>query len=135
MDSQCKGIRILLAEDSPVGRKLMEAWFRILGCEADFAENGLEAVEKVRQNDYDVVLMDIMMPEMDGLEATRAIRESGRSELPIIALTAAVTKADLQKTQEAGMNDFLPKPVDPEQLQAKLLKWTRPAAVAAGGGT
>jgi len=101
----------------------MQAWLQILGCVSDSAANGEEAVNKVNENDYDVVLMDIMMPVMDGLDATRAIRSNGYHTLPIIALTASVREEDQEKTRTAGLNDFLAKPVDPDRLKEKLLEW------------
>jgi len=119
----CTGLKVLVAEDTPVGQKLMKALLQAFGCVADVVANGREAVEKVRENDYDVVLMDIMMPVMDGLHATRAIRASGNDTLPIIALTAAVTKEDRERSRAAGLNDFLPKPVDGRQLKEKIAKW------------
>ena len=119
----CKGLRVLVAEDTPVSRKLMRAWLRALGCETDFAVNGKEAVEKVDERDYDIVLMDIMMPVMDGLDATKAIRRSGHPVLPLLALTAAVTREDRGKSRAAGLDDFLSKPIDTKQLKEKLIKW------------
>ncbi|MFW6158302.1 MAG: response regulator [Planctomycetota bacterium] len=120
----CRGARVLVAEDTPLGRKLIRVRLDVLGCRADFVENGKQAVEKVRENDYDVVLMDLMMPVTDGLAATRAIRESGKEDLPIIALTAAVTAEDREKARAAGLDDFLGKPIDPDQLEQKLMQWT-----------
>ena len=119
----CTGLKVLVAEDTPVGQKLMKALLQVLGCVADVVANGREAVEKVRENDYDVALMDIMMPVMDGLDATRAIRAGGNDSLPIIALTAAVTKEDRERSRAAGLDDFLPKPIDPKQLKEKIAKW------------
>lgn len=122
-DRSCRGTRVLVAEDTPLGRKLIRVRLQVLGCQADFVENGRQAVRKVRENDYDVVLMDLMMPEMDGLAATKAIRESGKSTLPIIALTAAVRQEDRVKCREAGLDDFLGKPIDPDRLKEKLTRW------------
>jgi len=126
----CTGPKVLVAEDTPVSQKLMKALLSAFGCVVDVAANGREAVEKVRENDYDLVLMDLMMPVMDGLEATKAIRRAGRTDLPIIALTAAVTEEDKQRTRDAGSNDFLAKPVDPKQLKETIAKWGRVARPA-----
>lgn len=113
--------RILIAEDvelnQQLARHMMEAW----GVEVDIASNGLEALGKVRQQAYDLVLMDIHMPEMDGLQATRQIRQLARKEksaLPIIALTANALKGDRERFLEAGMNDYLSKPFNEADLYA-----------------
>ena len=87
------------------------------------AENGREAVEAVKKGGYDLVLMDIQMPEMDGHEATRTIRGAG-FDLPIIAMTANAMKGDREKCLEAGMNDYLAKPVNPKELLAKIEQWS-----------
>lgn len=113
--------KILIAEDvelnQQLARHMMEAW----GVEVDIASNGLEALNKVRQQTYDLVLMDIHMPEMDGLEATRQIRQLALAEksfLPIIALTANALKGDRERFLEAGMNDYLSKPFNEADLYA-----------------
>ncbi len=122
-EPSCRGMRVLVAEDTPVNQKLAGALLHILGCASDLAVNGKEAVEKVAQNQYDIVLMDIMMPVMDGLAATEAIRSSGNQTLPIIAVTASVSQEDHDKCLAAGLNDFLPKPIDPQQLKEVLVRW------------
>lgn len=122
-EPSCSGLRVLVAEDVLVNRKLAGALLQILGCESDFAVNGQEAVEKVAEGRYDIVLMDIMMPIMDGLLAAETIRSSGNDTLPIIALTASVAQGDRDKCLAAGLNDFLPKPIDPQRLKEILIKW------------
>ena len=128
-----EGVRVLVAEDTPGNQRLIAAWLAAFGCRTDIAANGVEAVEMATANEYDVVLMDVMMPEMDGLEATRVIRAVGFTRLPIIALTASVTTDDRERVEAAGLDDFLSKPIDSDQLQAILHKWTdRERCVTAG---
>jgi CheY-like chemotaxis protein len=122
----CKGLKVLVAEDNPINQKLARALLENLGCEVDLASNGEEAVEKIKTNHYDVCLMDIWMPLMDGLKATELIRKEINSKIPVIAMTAAAMKEDEEKCLAAGMNDYLSKPVDPAKLKEKILKWARP---------
>jgi CheY-like chemotaxis protein/HPt (histidine-containing phosphotransfer) domain-containing protein len=117
-------LRILLAEDNAVNQKLALRLLERMGYRADVAANGLEAIEALRRQLYDVVLMDVQMPEMDGLEATRAICREWRSEQRprIIAMTANVMKEDREACLAAGMNDYLGKPIRVEELVAALNK-------------
>jgi PAS domain S-box-containing protein len=116
--------RLLLAEDNAINREVALELLHGAGLEVDTAENGSEAVEKCRATAYDLILMDMRMPEMDGLTATRAIRElPDRNEVPILAMTANAFAEDRQTCLAAGMDDFIPKPVNPEVLFAALLKW------------
>ncbi|HEX9985170.1 MAG TPA: response regulator [Thermoanaerobaculia bacterium] len=112
--------RVLLVEDNAVNQKLGVRQVQRLGCHADTAANGVEAVEAVSRIDYDVVLMDCHMPEMDGFDATREIRrrEAGRRHTPIIALTANALEGDRERCFEAGMDDYLSKPL----LEADLMR-------------
>ena len=122
-------IRILLTEDHLVNQKVALAMLKKLGyTHVDCAINGEEALQAVQQQRYAVVLMDCQMPGMDGYEATRQIRkleDACYQELPIVALTAHTMKGDDQKCYEAGMNDYLSKPVRLEELQQKLEKWLK----------
>lgn len=110
---------ILVAEDNPLNRKLIGRLLEKAAYGVSFAENGLQAIEKLRQQSYDLVLMDIQMPELDGVAATIRLREEGFS-LPIIALTAHALKGDREKFLEAGMDDYLCKPIRPEELHRLL---------------
>ncbi len=118
------GCRILLAEDNPINREVATELLSSAGLQVDSAENGRQALEKIHQDAYDLVLMDLQMPEMDGIEATRLIRSiPTQSNLPILAMTANIFEEDRQTCREVGMNDFVAKPVDPENLYLTLSKW------------
>ena len=118
------GVRVLVAEDNQINLRLASLMLERLGCRADVAANGLEAVQAVRRQPYDIILMDVQMPEMDGVEATRAIRALPGLGVPpyIIAVTANVLHEDRQSYVEAGMNDFLGKPYTPAELKATLVR-------------
>jgi two-component system sensor histidine kinase/response regulator len=130
--------RVLLAEDNPVNREVALGLLESLGLNADVAENGRQALERVTGAHYDLVLMDCQMPELDGFAATAAIRarerEIGR-HLPIVALTASALDGDREICLAAGMDDYLSKPFTRDQLAAILASWLRPPAPAAGGDT
>ncbi len=115
--------RILVAEDNAVNRMVILAQLRMLGFDAETVNDGSEAVEALAKHRYDLVLMDCSMPVMDGFEATRRIRGRGDTALPIIAVTADAMPADRQRCLDAGMNDFLAKPVDLKRLGEKLSCW------------
>ncbi len=118
---EVKDLHILLAEDNPVNSRIAILMLRKLGYKADSAANGLEVLQALDRQAYDVVLMDVQMPEMDGLEATREIRRRWPSDSPrIVALTAHAIAGDKEKCLEAGMDDYLCKPVNLEDLQATL---------------
>ncbi len=121
----CKGIKVLVVEDSLPNQELIKAYFDILGCEGNYANNGQEAIEKLKMGKYDLCLMDVMMPVMGGIEATKMIRKEISKDIPIVALTAAVLDKDKEKCFEAGMTDFLSKPVDMNKLKEKIIKAVR----------
>ncbi len=119
-------LRVLVAEDNPVNRKLFAVYLSRLGHASEFAENGREACDKALASPFDVILMDVHMPEMDGWEASRRIRSAlaGRSHPLIIAITGDADAEDGQRCRDAGMDGHLPKPVRLEDL-AKALEGTR----------
>nr|WP_186329886.1 response regulator [Variovorax boronicumulans] len=117
------GQRILLAEDNPVNREVAQDLLQLVGLVVETAWDGGRAVEMALSRSYDLILMDVQMPVMDGTEATRAIRQRDGEGTPIIAMTANAFAEDRQACLDAGMNDHVGKPVDPETLYAKLLRW------------
>jgi CheY-like chemotaxis protein len=123
------GQRILLAEDNPVNQEVARALLGVVGLEVDCAPDGASAVEMALSRPYALILMDMQMPVMDGLAATRAIRLQAGPATPIIAMTANAYGEDRAACLAAGMNDHLAKPVNPETLYAMLLRWLpiRPA--------
>ncbi len=125
-NGNCK-IRILVAEDNPVNQKVAQAMLKKMGLRTDVVANGQEAVNALQMIPYNLVLMDCQMPEMDGFEATRIIRLGGSKALnpsiPIIAMTAATMRGDREKCIQAGMNDFIAKPVQKRELSEMLARW------------
>lgn len=119
-------LSILIAEDNPINRMLAIKVLQNQGFETDIAENGKIALEKHKKHDYDIILMDLQMPEMDGYEATTHIRKlkNHKKDIPIIAMTAHTIKGELEHCMEIGMNDFISKPFDKKELYQKIYKAT-----------
>lgn len=123
-----KGIKVLLAEDNVVNQKVMKRFLERWDVDMTIVENGAKAVEQVRNHLFDIILMDLQMPEMDGYEATAMIRrldDPGKRQVPIIALTAAALKEVKEKVYASGMNDFVTKPFNPNDLQQKLASYIK----------
>ncbi len=125
-------VRVLVAEDSPTNQLVLGAMLQGTGYQLDFVADGEEAVEAVARMHYDLVLMDVQMPGLDGVEATRLIRNDhpDKARLPILALTANAMKGDRERYLAAGMCDYLPKPVNKAQLLERLWHWSQVAAQA-----
>jgi two-component system sensor histidine kinase/response regulator len=122
-----RGARVLLAEDNEINQQVAQEMLEKAGLVVSIANNGEEAVQRVKAEVYDAVLMDIQMPVMGGFEATQEIREDGRfKDLPIIAMTAHAMAGDREKSLAAGMNDHVTKPIDPEELFSALVRWIKP---------
>jgi PAS domain S-box-containing protein len=121
-----RGARVLLVEDNEINQEVAIGQLEDAELFVDLAENGAIAVQMVQENDYDIVLMDMQMPVMDGIEATRAIRSDPRFQtLPIVAMTANALVSDREACLEAGMNDHIAKPIDPDQMFDVLLRWIK----------
>jgi PAS domain S-box-containing protein len=131
-----RGARVLLAEDNALNQQVAAELLRDAGMQVDIAADGAQAVERASAAAYDLVLMDLQMPTLDGFEAARAIRRlpGSTATVPIVALSASVLAEDRQRSAEVGMNDFLAKPFEPQALEAMLLRWVAartPATAAA----
>ena len=120
-----KNVKILVVEDIALNQLLMKTLIEEFGFEMDIAGNGKIAIEKLQKNSYDIILMDLQMPEMNGFEATEYIRNKMNSQIPIIALTADVTTVDVEKCKAVGMNDYISKPIDDKLLYSKIIKYLK----------
>lgn len=123
---EVENLKVLVAEDNKVNQVVICKMLTIMGVDSDLVSNGNEAVKLATDNAYDLIFMDVQMPVMDGIEATRVIRkELGDSEKPfIVALTANAFRENKEECLKAGMNDFLPKPIDLNQLRECMKKWS-----------
>ncbi len=119
-------VHILVVEDNASNRRVAKIMLERLGYKADVVSSGLEAIEAVRNSHYDLVLMDIVMPEMDGLEASREMRKLGQEKLKIIAITAYVVPGIMEMCLKAGMDDCITKPIRMKDLELALKRINRP---------
>ena len=127
--SHLKGARLLVVEDNEINQQVAKEIFAGAGMIVSLADNGQQAVDMVKANKFDAVLMDLQMPVMDGYTATRIIREDTRfNDLPIIAMTAHAMAGDYEKSIDAGMVDHVTKPIDPDQVYAILARWIKTAS-------
>ncbi|WP_394993106.1 PAS domain-containing protein [Emticicia sp.] len=122
LNSKIKNLRVLVAEDVALNQLLIKIILSDFGFEYEIVSNGKLAIEKMQTNTYDIILMDLQMPEMNGFEATEYIRKTLKSQIPIIALTADVTTADVSKCKEFGMDDYISKPINENLLYSKIVK-------------
>jgi two-component system sensor histidine kinase/response regulator len=120
-----RGAKLLLVEDNELNQEVASELLKHAGLTVDIAANGEQAIARVADNTYDMVLMDVQMPVMDGIAATEVMRRAGH-QLPIIAMTASVMQKDRDRCLASGMNDHLPKPIEPDELWVILLKWIKP---------
>ena len=129
-----QGLRILLAEDNAINQKLAIILLQKAGYSVDAVENGDQVFKKIQREQYNAVLMDVQMPVMDGFEATRRIRqwEAGKGHIPIIAMTAHALKGDRERCIEAGMDDYVSKPLQPQALIIAIDRWVRGQEEEAG---
>jgi len=120
-----ENIRVLVAEDMPLNQLLIKIILKDFGFDVDIAGDGKIAIEKLQENKYDIILMDLQMPVLNGFEATEHIRSKMNSQIPIIALTADVTTVDVGKCEAVGMNDYISKPIDEKLLYSKIIKYLK----------
>ena len=125
---QLRGVRVLVAEDNPTSQLFIERLLRKWGCEIELADNGKAVINKLNRSDFDIILMDMQMPEMDGYETTQYIRSKAKPMLrmiPIIAMTAHAMGGEAEKCVQMGMDDYISKPFQPQQLYTKLCYFTQ----------
>lgn len=133
VNNEPKNIKVLVVEDIALNQLLMKTLLDDFGFERDVADNGRIAIEKLKSKTYDIILMDLQMPEMNGFETTEYIRNTMNSKIPIIALTADVTTVDLAKCNAAGMNDYIAKPIDEKLLFNKIIGLVKKPRIAKAG--
>lgn len=119
------GKRVLIVEDYAINQEIMQDMLELMDCTVDIAENGKQALVMQAKTPYDLIIMDVQMPEMDGYMTTQEIRkrEKGKKRSPILAVTANALVGDREKCLEAGMDDYLSKPVELDKLEATLKKY------------
>ncbi|MFV5699696.1 CheR family methyltransferase [Flavobacterium sp. ZT3R17] len=127
LDTDITNLKVLVVEDMPLNQLLMKTILDDFGFERDIAENGKIAIEMLQTKSYDIILMDLQMPIMNGFEATKFVRNTMNLNIPIIALTADVTTVDLEKCKAVGMNDYIAKPIDEKLLFNKIIELTKKA--------
>ncbi|HYD81986.1 MAG TPA: response regulator [Paucimonas sp.] len=133
--SALRGAHALLAEDNELNQQVATELLTDAGLEVDIVRTGREVIDMVRRKSYDIVLLDMQMPEMDGVDAARAVRALPQfAALPLVAMTANVMQADRERCIAAGMNDFISKPIEPEELWRALLRWVKPGDLSAPAG-
>ncbi len=138
MAAAIRGARVLLVDDSVTNQLITKTYLRKMGLVVETADDGRVAIEKAKGADFDAILMDLHMPDIDGFAAAKAIRADEARQrkappVPIIALTAAAMAQDLKASEAAGMNDHITKPVDPVRLAETLTKWIKARSPGAGG--
>ena len=122
--TQHAGKRILMAEDEPINQEITRGLLEDVGLLVDAADDGAQALQMALKNDYALILMDMQMPKMSGIDASMSIRKlPGRANVPIVALTANAFTEDREKCLAAGMNDFITKPLDPELMFKVVYRW------------
>ena len=129
LDMEIKGIKVLVVEDMVLNQLLMKTVLEDFGFGCEIAVNGKVALEKLYENPYDIILMDLQMPEMNGFEATKYIRNTIKLTIPIIALTADVTTVDVGKCKQAGMDDYVAKPINEKMLYSKMVSLLKNAII------
>jgi CheY-like chemotaxis protein len=127
---QCPGLKVLVVEDHPVNQTIISTILRNMQCEVQLAANGLQALERIQSQAFDLVLMDCQMPEMDGFEAVTLLRQREAQDdqmprLPVIALTALAMKGDADRCRACGMDDYLSKPINRGLLEEKIAFWAK----------
>lgn len=125
-EKKFSGKKVLVAEDYPINQEVSHDILQIFGCEVDIAENGSEVLEKYRKNSYDIIFMDIQMPEKDGYIATQEIRElekGSKKKSIIVAMTANALLGDREKCLQAGMDDYIGKPIEISKIKEILEKY------------